>query len=65
MVDELIQGLASLECASRALLAASNEFPFGCDLANTVIQLREKVRDLELEAMKLALCAQAKEGERK
>lgn len=62
MIDKLIQGLASLECAYRALTTASNEFPFGCELVDTAIQLREKVRDLELKAMELALCAQAKEG---
>ena len=62
MIDKLIQGIASLECAYRALTAASNEFPFGCDLVSAAIELREKVRDLELKAMELALCAQAKEG---
>ena len=62
MTDKLIQGLASLECAYRALTAASNEFPFGCDLAGDAIELREKVRAMELRAMEMALCAQAKEG---
>ena len=62
MIDKLIQGLASLECAYRALTAASNEFPFGCDLVFAAIELREKVRDMELKAMEMALCAQAKEG---
>lgn len=62
MTDKLIQGLAYLESAYRALTAASNEFPFGCDLVSAAIELREKVRDLELKVMVLALYAQAKEG---
>ena len=65
MTDRYIQGLASLECAYRALTAASNEFPLGCDLAGDAIELRKKVRDLELKAMELALCAQAKEKGKK
>ena len=62
MIDKLIQGLASLECAYRGLTAAFNEFPFGCELDSAAIELREKVRDLELKAMELALFAKAKEG---
>ena len=62
MTDRIIQGLASLECAYRALTAASNEFPLGCDLVSAAIELREKVRDMELKAMEMALCAKAKEG---
>ena len=61
MTDRIIQGLASLECAYRALTAASNEFPLGCNLSGDAIELREKVRALEFKTMGLVLAEAAKE----